>query len=315
MIVGVDISQFQGQVDWNTLKNNTNFVMIRSSYGVGYFDQWFGNNIQQVRQTSLPHGFYHYAYPEYNSAIDEANWFMKAINGLQDGEVLALDFEEQYNGDKVAWCKSFLDHVCALTGVKPLIYLNQDLASNNDWQSVIDAGYGLWIAAYTYDPNKNTFNGGKWQTSVMQQWTDQQTVPGLTGNIDGDVFFGTQDQLKAYGYKTPLPIVQSPAVVNPTPQVVNKVVNPVQPAPETQVSSTDIPITVSTSSGETTIPVVITSTSQPVVPDPSVKVIIPPVQPKPLPETAPKKPSMDLVSSIVFFLKNIKNTLSKLWRK
>ena len=307
MIVGQDISQFQGQIDWNTYKNNTNFVMIRSSYGVGYFDQWFGNNRQQVRQTNVPHGFYHYAYPEYNTPLDEANWFIKAIDGLQDGEVLALDFEEQYSGDKVAWCKAFLDHVCALTGVKPLIYLNQSLASGNDWQSVIDAGYGLWIADYTYDPNNNTFNGGQWQTSVMQQWTDQQTVPGLSGSVDGDVFFGTQDQFKAYGYKTPLPVQPSPAVVNNPVPVVNPVVNPVQPAPEPQVTpTTEIPVTLSTNGQSTVVNV---STNNPVVPDPSVKVIIPPVQPKPIAQTAPKKPSMDLVSSIIFILKNIKSTL------
>jgi hypothetical protein len=85
----------------------------------------------------------------------------------------------------------------------------------------------------------------------------------------------------------------------------------VQPAPEPQVTPTDIPVTVSTSSGETIIPVVITSTSQPVVPDPSVKVIIPPVQPKPTTQTAPIKAPWRLSDLIVWILLNIK----KLWRK
>lgn len=306
MIVGQDISEFQGQIDWNTYKNNTNFVVIRSSYGVGYFDKWFGNNRQEVRQTSLPHGFYHYSYPQYNSPIDEANWFIKAIDGLQDGEFLALDFEEQYAGDKVAWCKAFLDHCKALTNVKPLIYLNQDLASHNDWQPVIDAGYGLWIAAYTYDPNNNTFNGGKWQTSVMQQWTDAQAVPGIAGNTDGDVFFGSQDQLKAYGYKTPQPIQQSPPVVNIPPEVVTPVVNqPAQPAPVVEVTPTPQILPE---------PVVLPSTPTPEVLPSTSGDNMPPVETKPLPIHGPVKPSMRLSDLIVFTLTNIKSVLIQLWK-
>ena len=110
---------------------------------------------------------------------------------------------------EVEWCKQWLDTVSSkLNGIKPLIYLNQSLTGGNNWKPVVDAGYGLWLASYTYDPTKNTGDTGAWPFMAMQQWTDKQTVPGISGVVDGDVFFGDATAFKAYGYHkavTPTP--------------------------------------------------------------------------------------------------------------
>src|ERR1035437_1051862 len=113
MIVGNDISQFQNAagMDWTIFPHNANFVIIRSTYGNGYYDGYFALNRDKARLAGILRGFYHYAYPEYNSATDEASWFCKAVYDLQEGESLYLDFEENYAGDAVAWCKEFLDYV------------------------------------------------------------------------------------------------------------------------------------------------------------------------------------------------------------
>lgn len=222
MIVGNDISEFQGQVDWVTYKNNSNFVFMKASEGVGYIDKWFGNNRSKARQEGLPRGFYHFARPDLgNNAFDEARFFCNLIDGdpILEGEVLALDFEVAYN-DPVNWCKAWLDDVSAhFKGIKPMIYLNQSLASNYDWSPVINEGYALWIAAYTGSPTNNNFNIGKWPSAALQQWSDNQQVPGISGNVDGDVFFGDVDQFKAYGYKKPEPVVVS--TPSPEPTTVN----------------------------------------------------------------------------------------------
>jgi hypothetical protein len=39
----------------------------------------------------------------------------------------------------------------------------------------------------------------------MQQWTNKQQVPGIQGNVDGNVFFGDVTAFKKYGYKAPVP--------------------------------------------------------------------------------------------------------------
>lgn len=232
-IVGNDISQYQGKIDWNTYKNNANFVLIRSSYGVGNFDPWYGYNKSEVQKTNLPHGYYHYAYPQYNSPENEARWFitaLSAITPLQEEEVLALDFEESaFTGDKVDWSKRFLDYVSThFNGIKPLFYSYQDMVTGSDWTPLVNGGYALWIAAPTNDPQNNVFQTGKWPDAVMQQWGSQNNVPGIQATVDADIFFGTKDAFIAYGYK---PVTPSPVeTVTPAP---SPVVTPPTPAPET----------------------------------------------------------------------------------
>lgn len=219
MIVGNDISDFQGQLDWPTVKNNVNFIGMKATEGTGYIDTWFGYNREQARNLHIPRLFYAFGRPDLgNSPQTEADFFCRVIDGdpIQVGEVIALDFEVNYH-DPVGWCLEWVKRVSEhFNGLKPLIYLNQSLASSYDWQPVIDFGCGLWLASYTYDPNDNTGNTGKWPFMAIQQWTDKQQVPGIQGNVDGDVFFGSEGQFMEYGYKLPVPIPQ-PTPVPPTP--------------------------------------------------------------------------------------------------
>lgn len=235
MIVGNDISQYQGDIKWDIYKNNANFVIIRSSYGNGYFDKWFARNRDEARRVGLPVGFYHFCYPQYNTAEAEAAWFCKAVYDLRPGEVLALDFEadldknKPYTENPVPWCKAFLDYVSAhFNGIKPLIYLNQS-HMKWDWSPVVNAGYGLWLASYNPDGQGNT---GKWPFMAMQQTSSSQKVPGITDNVvDRDVFFGDSAGFRKYGYVAPQPSpAPTPSPSTPEPTVPT---TPPSPTPDT----------------------------------------------------------------------------------
>lgn len=221
--LGHDISKYQGDVNFDTLKNNSQFVICKASEGVGYADPKLGRNKTEARRVGLLLGFYHFARPEIgNSPEKEADWFLQAIGDFREGELLALDFEVNWTGDVVNWCKKFLDRLSSrLDNYKPLIYMDQSRASSYNWKPLVDSGYGLWIAAYTYDPNKNNFQKGAWPFAAIQQWTSSQQVPGISGNTDGNVFFGDLLTLKKYAYKktavTPPPIPPTPPA--PTPLI------------------------------------------------------------------------------------------------
>lgn len=218
MLVGNDISAFQGTIAWDLYAKNTNFVLMKASEGVGFTDAKFYEYQQEARKRSLPCGFYHFAHPELgNTPQAEAAYFLTTIGDLHAGEALALDYEVGYTGDVVGWCKAFLDEIQAKTGIKPFLYLNQALCTQYNWTPVITADYALWIAAYTGDPRNNDFNGGEWHTAAMQQWTDAQTVPGIADKVDGDVFFGTLSQFKAYGLKPTPPSTPPAPPSSPTP--------------------------------------------------------------------------------------------------
>lgn len=207
--LGNDISKYQGDINYDIFKNNTQFVLIKVTEGNGYTDPKFTRNQSEARRVGLLLGYYHFARPDLgNTPEAEANYFLSKIGDLKENEFLALDYEcaLQKQSD-VTWCKKFLDVVFEKTKVRPFIYLNQAQIKNFDWNEVVSGSYALWVACYTYDPNKNTFVIGEFKSAAIQQWSNKQTVPGISGGVDGNVFFGTLDILKKYGYHTPPVII------------------------------------------------------------------------------------------------------------
>ncbi len=214
MIVGNDVSAIgQGQIDFDTYKKNSNFVLVKASEGTGFRDPQLTRSQSEARRVGLPLGYYHFARPEKgNDPVAEADYFLAQVGNILPGEVLALDFEVAF-ADAVNWCKSFLDHVAQKTGIKPLIYMDNSRRTGYKWQSIVDAGYGLWLADYSGDPNKSQFPPDPWSFVAIQQWTNSQQVPGISRITDGDAFFGDVNAFKKYGKPAPTP----PPTPTPTP--------------------------------------------------------------------------------------------------
>jgi len=214
-IKGIDISSFQGNPDYDVLNKNLDFVITKVTEGVNYLNPNFAYNRDNARRVGMGLGFYHFARPEYgNIASNEADYFLSNIGAMKSGDILCLDYESNFK-DCVNWCKKWLDRVYTNSGIKPLIYLNKSTISSFNWQPIIDAGYGLWLADYSYDPN-STVPTTAWKFTAIRQYTDKLAVGGVNGVVDGDVFYGDIDQFHAYGYKpaAPVPPVTSTAPVN-----------------------------------------------------------------------------------------------------
>lgn len=235
MIVGNDISRWQGDVNFDVYKNNSNFLIIKTSEGIGFVDPKFLRNQREARRVGLPLGYYHFARPDlFNSPEAEAEFFLKTIGEIREGEVLCLDYEPASNPyNVVLWCKGFLDRVFVRTGCKAFIYLNKSQVKGFDWRVVVDANYALWLACY--DSN---IISGQWAAVAMQQRTSSQSVPGIVGNVDGNYFFGTLEQFKAYGYKKP--VTPSPSV-SPSPSPSSSVSPSTSPSVSTSPSLSPSP--------------------------------------------------------------------------
>ncbi len=219
MLKGADISSYQETPNFDTLKTELDFVIIKASEGNGFGDPQLSRNQDEARRVGLLRGYYHFARPDLgNTPESEANWFLAVVGQLQDGEVLALDFEVTYT-DAVNWCKAFLDYVSSKTGCKPVIYLNQSQLLDFNWKPVIDGDYGLWLARYDNDPNSlNVLT--PWQTVAFKQYSSTGQLQGITSNVDLDTFFGLDIAIfKAYGYKAAIPAPQpAPPSTPPTDQ-------------------------------------------------------------------------------------------------
>lgn len=211
---GADISKYQSQPDFNVLRDNIEFIIIKVSEGTGYTDSQFKRNQSEARRVGLGLGYYHFSRPDLgNTPEAEANYFIQAVGTPQTGEVFVLDFEVNYTGDKVAWCKKFLD-ACAskLNGTKPLIYLNKSQILGLNWQPVIDGGYGLWAAFYDNKPTPLGFDT-PWSTVAMKQYTSSGSLPGISGTVDLNNFYGDLVTFKKYGYQGVAPIPPTPSPI------------------------------------------------------------------------------------------------------
>ena len=200
MIHGVDVSKYQGKIDFHALKDNADFVIIRSTYGNGYTDPMYAANRDGARAEGLAIGFYHYSYPQFNQPQLEADWFTKIV-ACKPGEILCLDFEESYP-DPVGWSKAFLDRVTSNMGFRPLLYINYNLNKLYDWTPVVKAGYGLWLAQWDYNPD-SVPPTTDWPLVAMRQYSNKGDVAGMNP-VDLNVFYGTVEQFKKYGNPEPI---------------------------------------------------------------------------------------------------------------
>jgi hypothetical protein len=150
-------------------------------------------------------GAYHYAYPQYNDAVAEAQFFVSvAGNYLKDGYLRpALDLEEGSSLGKAAlsvWVDEWMNTVKSETGIEPIIYVNSNYANNYLDSSITQ--YNLWIAHWRCDtdtpPNTGIWNDWDFWQYYSPDYCGVNSVPGISGGVDLDIFNGDMDRLYTF---------------------------------------------------------------------------------------------------------------------
>lgn len=215
-----DISRWQGVVNWDVFKDQIQAVVIKAGGADGglYVDNLFARNRDEARRVGLPRWFYWYKGGA-GSAEQQAQFFVQAVGGLQAGEGLVLDDENEPSINVDFVCK-FADEIKRLTGLNIVLYSNQARFTGN-LQPIKDRNIGAWSAKYGSNsgvPEGNPATAGILPV-IMWQYTSTARIPGVTANsVDMNIFYGSQDQFKAYGVKNNTPAPSTP-------------VQPSQPAP------------------------------------------------------------------------------------
>ena len=162
-ILGVDISKWNGKVDWQALKKaNIQFVIIRAGYSTYYVDPYFKSNIENAIKNNMIVGVYWFSYAHsYQGAKLEADKCYKTIKPYKDKIKLPVFFDFEYDSVNVARRKGYhinkklasamADTFCTTIKSKGLqagIYTNIDYA-NNYFSKEVLAKYHTWIAQWT----------------------------------------------------------------------------------------------------------------------------------------------------------------------
>ena len=187
--MGIDVSKWNGSIDWNAVKNSgVSYVIIRvgyrgSSQGALIDDPTFKTNIKGATAAGLKVGVYFFTQAvDEVEAVQEASMVIDRISGYRISYPVFLDVESSGGrGDKIdaatrtAVCKAFCSTI-QNAGYTAGIYANKTWLNNK-----MDAGalgsYKIWLAQYAATPSYT----GRYD---LWQYKSTGKVSGINGNVD-----------------------------------------------------------------------------------------------------------------------------------
>lgn len=205
-IKGIDVSKYQGVVDWAKVKaSGVQFAILRAGYGraIKQIDPFFAINYKGCKAAGMPVGAYWYSYAtDVEAAKKEVQTCLEAIQGKQFEYPIWFDQEyepgikaltDQQRTDIV---KAFCDALEA-AGYYTGIYCSRDWLRNYLIADQLKA-YDVWVAAYGNTAGSVPLPYGMWQ------YSSTGSVPGISGNVDMDITYkdypGIIQKAKLNGY-------------------------------------------------------------------------------------------------------------------
>lgn len=186
---GIDISKWQGDIDWEAVSNNPDidFVMIRATYGQDDVDKKLNENVAGCEEYGIPYGFYHYIYAENTDEAEiEADNFLNAISGYSPTYPVVLDIEESFyqKMDK----DDVTDIVCTFMekledrGYYAMIYsFAKFIEDELDYERI--KVYDIWVACWG---DRDRLNENFSYSYGMWQYSEKGTVEGIEEYVDLD---------------------------------------------------------------------------------------------------------------------------------
>ncbi|KAI0262558.1 glycoside hydrolase family 25 protein [Gloeopeniophorella convolvens] len=190
---GVDVSHYQGAINWNTMKSNgVAFAYIKATEGTTYLDPEFSANYDGATNVGIIRGGYHFAHPDTSSGATQANYFLAHGGGWSgDGITLpgAIDLEAGCYGltaaAMVSWIKDFSSTYHSKTSVYPVIYTTTSWWTECTGNSAAFASTNpLWIADWA--SSIGTLPAG-WSYTTFWQYADSGSNPGDQDKFNGDL--------------------------------------------------------------------------------------------------------------------------------
>ena len=194
---GIDVSSFQGLIDWQKVKaSGIRFAMIRLGYrGYGQAgnmveDDYARRNLEEARKAGLEIGAYFFSQATTVDEVDdEIFFFMKILGDTELTMPIVLDWErvgvetartnnvdaETLTAMQKHFCKTMVDF-----GYTPMVYFNWHLAESSLYLSELE-DYPFWLALYQ---NYMTYPF----RVEMWQYTCTGRVPGIQGDVDINVY-------------------------------------------------------------------------------------------------------------------------------
>lgn len=174
----IDVSAYQGTIDWDKAKNNIDGAILRCGYGsdiTSQDDKQFTRNLSECERLGIPRGVYLYSYAKNETqAKSELAHILRLIKGHTFQLPIFLDCEQ-------AGTEKFAPRACEIIceGLKEAGFLPGVYANTSWWTNYLTSvtAYTRWVAQYnTVCTYKGSYD--------MWQYTDKGRINGISGNVD-----------------------------------------------------------------------------------------------------------------------------------
>ena len=186
----MDVSRWQGSIDWNAVKRSGKIdgVMLRvlgSKGGKPYIDPYFARNYAECARLGIPVGGYYYTcavtprqtaaeLSALRAALADKNFQLPIVVDAEDPKLRSLTPAKL--SARVAEAAAQLE----AWGLYAMVYTYTNFADTALDMAAL-AAYDLWIADYR--GKRPTRKHGMWQ------YTSSGTIPGVSGPVDLSVAY------------------------------------------------------------------------------------------------------------------------------
>lgn len=202
-LTGIDVSVFQGDINWEEVASDgIDFVILRIGYrgygskGIMGIDDNFYKNYDGAVNAGLKVGAYFYSQAtNAEEAREEARYVLSALGDRELQMPVVYDWEyvdnaeartAQMTSEQITECAVNFCNEIEMSGREVMIYFNREIGYfEYDLASI--SGYDFWLAEYSEYPTFiYKFN--------MWQYTDSGTVKGISSRVDMNIYFPPEKQ-------------------------------------------------------------------------------------------------------------------------
>ena len=188
---GIDVSEFQGKIDWEKVKNDgIEFAILRCGYGMDFSNQddvEYERNANECERLGIPYGVYLMSYANtVEKARSEAKHVLRLIEGRKISLGVWHDIED--NGTSGAINKETLTNIINTfcntiknAGHRVGVYASLNWLENKI-ERIIRDNYDIWVAQYY---SKCEYEG----KYIMWQHTSSGKVNGISTNVDMNILY------------------------------------------------------------------------------------------------------------------------------
>ncbi|MDE6064330.1 MAG: hypothetical protein K2G20_07070 [Lachnospiraceae bacterium] len=194
--LGIDVSKWQGEIDWDKVKNDgIEFVIIRCGYrgsvtGTLVEDPYFEQNIRGATAAGLQVGVYFFTQAVNEvEAVEEASMVVSLIRDYELTYPVFIDTEGAGGNGRAdslsverrtAVCEAFCTTV-ENAGFEAGVYASRNWYNKNLETAFLE-DFVIWLAEYRSVP----IYQGYYQ---MWQYTSKGSVNGISGNVDMNISY------------------------------------------------------------------------------------------------------------------------------